>query len=485
MTPDVAASASVLASCTACGAEIVFDGRWACSACGLVHGSQAWGRRLEAAGWRVDAASVLAQGAAYMAAPGIPAAALAAAPLFGAAVGRGPIFSSSEADMCRSSPTDTRKRYLQQVDALTSGPRAAMAAKLRLRSGRVAIARHWSGDDATRSKWHEQRIEGVARRLARVEGCGAPLGVFHGKERSGAVHERALRNRCGDHVLCPKCLEIRRARMREGMERVLPQAREARKLQRSRFYRGPEGRWSERLLTLTVPHSGVPADDARAIRTAWRRWTQLVWDHLRKDRGCRRPPVWVRVLEIAGQQGAEGAHVHLHVWWLGPYIEHTVARHYWGQALQEHGTAGVPALARAEALGKAIDARTAQWLVTRRGPHGRPLQSVLWPHVHVEAARDDFGAKYATKMGLQLYLTKGSDVLRMHPLHAAACWHAMRSVRVLAWSRGWAPSRRREWLFHFIRRHTAAELAALRAEPGDGKPENMPPEKEKKPPSQA
>jgi hypothetical protein len=311
------------------------------------------------------------------------------------------------------------------------------------------------------------------------------VGVFEGVETSGLRHERPVVQRCGDHVLCQTCRNIRRFRAKKAMEEVVPRALEARRLQCSRYYRGPEGRWGPRMLTLTVPHSGVPADDARAIRTAWRRFSQLVWEHLKKDRGCELQPIWVRVLEIAAKANAAGGHVHLHVWWLGPFLDSVLAAHLWGRALAEHGVDS-PKQERGAAINAATDKRVGDWFATRRGPHGRPLAEIHRPVVDVTGDKGGRTAQYATKMGLALYAVKGSELERMHPLHAAASWEALRSVRVLQWSRGWAPNRERDWKYHFIRRHSPDENAHFRAETAPSpplRPAELPPPAHAPPPT--
>lgn len=346
------------------------------------------------------------------------------------------------------------------VEAQTSSARAAMAAKLRARSGRFSPGTA----QATRSKWHEDRIKGLAERATRILECGHPTGVFEGYTASQESVTAQVRQRCGDAVLCAACRWRRREHLRRGIAVKVPEARRYARLQMSKYYKGAEGRWSERLITLTTPHSGSPALDAQIIKRAWRMWTRKVTEHLKKDRGCERLPVWLRVVEVA-HEGRE-LHVHQHVWWLGPYLEHTLARHWWGEALREAGAPVLPpTLARAAALSKAIDARTERWLVTRRGKNGRHVEAVWWPHFYVNRAPKDVAAGYSSKMGAALYTTKGSEVEQLEPIQAAAAWHALKVVRSIAWARGWAPKRsERVWVWHSIRRHTQAEANELRAE---------------------
>ena len=345
-----------------------------------------------------------------------------------------------------------------EVEAQTSSARAAMASRLRCRSGRFAPG----SAQATRSKWHEDRIRGLAERATRILECGQPTGVFEGYTTSCEAVHAQVRKRCGDAVLCDTCRWRRREQLRRGITRQVPAARQYARLQLSRYYRGPEGRWSERLITLTTPHSGSPARDAQTIKRAWRIWTRKVAEHLKKDRGCERKPVWLRVIEVASE-GKE-LHVHQHVWWLGPYLEHTLARHWWGEALQEAGAPVLPpTIDRAEALAKAIDGRTGRWLVTRRGRNGRPVPQVWWPHFYINAAPKDVAAGYAAKLDVAMYTTKGSDIIQLEPVHAAAAWHALKVVRSIAWARGWAPARsERVWVWHYIRRNTLDEAMAIR-----------------------
>lgn len=379
----------------------------------------------------------------------VPASALGAAPLR-----RTPVFSSPDAHKCTSSRKREGIAYALEIERLTSGPRCAMAARLRARSGRSGLG---TTRQAERSKWHEDRIRGLAERANRLLTCGVQTGVFEGYTKKQERLTCAVKQRCGDAVLCRVCAWRRRQRLASGVTVQVPAARAARRMQMSMYYKGPEGRWSEKMLTLTTPHSGCPVTDARLIKRAWRIWTRKVEDHLRKDRGAELAPIWLRTIEAAA--AGTGVHMHQHVWWLGPYLEHAVARHLWGQALVDVGASGVPEIPRGEALSKAIDARAGKWLQTRRGANGRPLQTVRWPHVYIEKANADSASKYVAKLDVSLYVTKGSEVMQMEPLHAAAAWHALKVVRSIAWSRGWAPARPAvQWSWHYIRRMTPEEI---------------------------
>lgn len=348
-------------------------------------------------------------------------------------VARAPLFSSSEGYKCASPVEAVRKRkewgaWLAEAEMYTSLFRQRRAARHRLKSA---------------SHWHRVREKGQAERFDRIAQCGAVRWVLRRHTADGTT-ETPIESRCDCWRLCSKCLERRKYRLTTGIEAQREKAFSQHALQQARWYRGSEGRWSERLITLTVTHSESPAADARMLTRGWRELSARIARHLKLDRGCTLAPVWVRALEV--EPGGTGGHAHLHVWWFGPFLDHAWLRVQWGRIIQKMG-AKVPQKPWAEALAGSVDKRFADWGKTRRGQNGRAPAAVPWPVVDITGARSGDGAigRYAQKVGVNLhrYVGKGAKTVlqRVHPAHAASVYEALESARCVQWARGWAPKR--------------------------------------------
>lgn len=224
----------------------------------------------------------------------------------------------------------------------------------------------------------------------------------------------------------------------------------------SRFYKGAEGPWTEKLITFTVPHGDSVAADAECIRNTWPRVLRLIRKHLGKRGAVRRTPggklapisvPWCRALEVAGAE-----HVHLHVWWYGPFLDVVLLRKWWGELLIEAGRA-VPARQWGEVAGKGHgkDRRLAGWM-------GNPAkdQWVPWPVVDIRSEKGSGLGAYTQKVGLALYVQKGTDLQFMEPAHVAALYEVFEGTRAVQWARGWAPPK--------LRRHSGARFRRLTEE---------------------
>jgi hypothetical protein len=271
---------------------------------------------------------------------------------------------------------------------------------------------------------------------------------------TGAVESRDIYRRCDCWRVCWRCLDRRRRRLALDVVDVRGEAMRRHGWRSSPRYPGAEGRWSPKLLTLTVPHGPTVGDDARVLVRAWGLFFRKMLDHFRRDKGMKKcMPVWVRALEVA--HGGESGHAHLHVWMLGPFLDHVWVREHWGRALEECGRA-VPRESWDSEKLASLDGRTRALLRTRRGVHGRELPSVRWPVVDIRAEKKDIaevkakGVKpgdalgYALKAGLALYVVKADGARAdLHSWHRAQVYEALEGRRVVQWARGWAPRRRR------------------------------------------
>lgn len=311
-------------------------------------------------------------------------------------------------------------------------------------------------------RWHEQRRLGQAERFERMRRCGTTIAVqeSYDPDTGALLGTRPLLYHCDQWRVCARCQARRKRRLAREVLTTRAEARRAHRRELGRYYRGAEGRWGERLITLTVPHSGDPGQDVQTLVRAWREFQRRLLAHLSTDRECEGRPVWVRALEVAPSD--DGGHAHLHVWWIGPFLDHVWARVTWGRVLESMGIA-CPQRSWDDAMERLRDQRVRQWCRTRRGPHGRQPDTLPWPHVHLSLVRGDESgaAEYATKVGVAHYVAKGSDTLRMDARHAASVYQALEGARAVQWARGWAPARRRSPLVHRLRPLTHAERVEL------------------------
>ena len=423
---DAPCVASLVPDCPRCGNSLVWRGRWRCDACPAEIG---WTEYESRDGERVAQPE----------------------PLGGAALERAPIFSSSELNNWPSSRADRTKRaawlaWLEQVELYTSVWRKKRAARHRWKAAP-------SPDRPVGSKWHEVRALGQAERFERVAMCGAVRFVQR-RHTSEGTAERNLEYRCDCWRVCKKCLERRRFRLTSGLEvqRKRAFAIHAHRLRRG--YAGAEGRWSEKLITLTVPHGSSPGGDARVLTKAWRELSRKIATHLKKDRECEASPVWVRALEVA--PGATGGHAHLHLWWFGPFLDHAWLRVTFGRILEGMGVK-CPEKPWDDAVSSAVDARFSVWGRTRRGVHGREVDAVPWPVVDLGGRSSAAVGRYASKVGIAFYVTKGTKNQRLSPMHAASIYQALEGSRCVQWARGWAPKREPQEGVTYSRRRLTAE----------------------------
>ena len=235
--------------------------------------------------------------------------------------------------------------------------------------------------------WHRSRAGGQRRRFEIVDECGTNEVVVR-CEDCGHRGKRTTAF-CDQWGLCLGCRSRRgreyRKRFRDGRKRAL-HARE------HLMRRGANGgEWTEKFLTLTLPHSGDVVQDLKVLPKAWRWFWNRLREHLEKDRGVLPANigkvVYVRVIEVTAGTKDDG-HAHLHVYLICPYLHHEVVGLIWARAIAVHGykTGTRP-------LAEVLDEDMTEWrrdqlrrfLVTRRGPGGRPVDPLPNPVDHIEA----------------------------------------------------------------------------------------------------
>jgi hypothetical protein len=335
------------------------------------------------------------------------------------------------------------------IEALTSFGRRAQAARHLARGAKPTV-----DGEVVLSPWHAARARSLAERAERWRRCGELLFMA---EREGRVVP--VEHRCGDWRACHRCRDRRRYVLQSGGERVVQAAKRVLRVEMSRYYRGAEGRHSEKLFTLTVPHSGSVAVDAELVQKAWRGFLRQLTAHFkarmpekkaRKKSNISRVP-WIRAFEVAS---TTEAHFHVHVWMLAPFVDQVLVHVWWGRALL---AAGLPPermpMKRWEDVG-ARDPRVWEWA-------GRPAQDkqVPWPVADLRRAHT---ADYVGKVGLCDYVMKtDGQKSSLALVHMANAYEALSGMRIVQWSMGWAPRRGQEgW---HVRRATAMERAAWNA----------------------
>ena len=213
-----------------------------------------------------------------------------------------------------------------------------------------------------RRDWHANRARGHRDRFERVSACGS--GRARAKcEECGAEHELPVR--CDVWRVCLGCRAQsaieRRARFGRG--RVAAVRRSGRAGLFSSRRRG--GRWSEKHMTLTIPHLDVDGD-AETVRhrvssifEAWRRFTISLRKHWLGQRisvllglGLKRsearararveqriaPERYYRFFEWTPGHDLKG-HPHFHVWMLCPFLDRDWVSSTWAASLRGVGCA--------------------------------------------------------------------------------------------------------------------------------------------------
>jgi len=189
--------------------------------------------------------------------------------------------------------------------------------------------------------WHRRRAKAHRERFQRLAECG---GLQRRKSCDCGRCAGCVRLWCDDWRLCLGC-KGRRARFYR--ERLEAGRRECLRDHAREIARRDQYRWSERMMTATVPHSGNVARDIESLASAWRGFrgslARYMW---RLGLGWRDVPFW-RSLEVTE---SEGGHAHYHVWMLSPYLPRELLRHWWGRALPEEYRARLPRVSLVDAL---------------------------------------------------------------------------------------------------------------------------------------
>jgi hypothetical protein len=288
----------------------------------------------------------------------------------------------------------------------------------------------------SRADWHFARADGQRDRFERVAACG---------DREIAVtcddcgtEGRRIEARCSQARLCVICRGVRgadyRSTIRAGRNRGL------RSTSRLRRRGAPGGEWSERFMTLTIPHSGDIERDVSAINGAWPIFRKKLWEFFRREHRLPKHDLaevrFVRVLEITPGRENDG-HAHFHVYLLCPFIPHEFVRHIWGTALALVGYA-TPKRSLADVLAAADSSRRQQQLARLlKSTGGRPVQDVHWPVIDLRQCYGDVENELVKYLIKDAELRDGRLAL-VDPKLGARFYKALEGVRTIAMSRGFA-----------------------------------------------
>lgn len=222
------------------------------------------------------------------------------------------------------------------------------------------------------SQWHTSRAKGKRYMFQNIATCGQGSTLELVCRNSSCGERFTLPLGCGAAFFCPACRKRRAAAFRVDFQRkqlgLVAAANRAGLTHRFRR-RAAGGRFAERLVTLTVPHTderGTPLDVGERIDVlvaTWERFWRLFRDELRgKLRGFqsgitihnsreglpmprgKAPPrdelslfelvSSLRVLEWTPGGDGQG-HPHMHVWLFSPFIERARIASLWSRAHSE------------------------------------------------------------------------------------------------------------------------------------------------------
>lgn len=233
------------------------------------------------------------------------------------------------------------------------------------------------------AKWHQGRDNGQKYRFKKLGQCGSRMVIA--QCRACETDRKPVAEGCGIARLCERCslLNAKRRRARFGRARArvsidLQRIGYTRTRRKHGASRTPGGMWSDKMITLTVPHFLLCHVDEKAelrrygkaratdptmariyaVRAAWplfaralRRWFKLGGEVAKRAKRKRRekwvppqtiamplkdgtfvPPPMHRAFEwTPGKDGL--GHPHFHVWMLGPHVPGETVAAMWRDAL--------------------------------------------------------------------------------------------------------------------------------------------------------
>ena len=231
---------------------------------------------------------------------------------------------------------------LERCDAATTAGREARGEALAELASRSAGYRDHHAERSalfSLATWHERRGRGERARIEKVESCQTQGYVRQCPDCGTVDGVEVLLERCQSWRYCVACRGAHCAEFRERFDESAKQMRAVYAYELARPWR----RWSEKMHTLTVPHSGSAPKDFALLIHAWRRYSRRIREWLAsRDTRVKHygmPLPYLRVMELTG---SDAGHAHMHCWWLSPFLPHWVARVEWGKSLAYSDVVYVP-----------------------------------------------------------------------------------------------------------------------------------------------
>jgi hypothetical protein len=247
-----------------------------------------------------------------------------------------------------------RASWHRLVEAETYDYREEKARGLELvardRMRRAKLAGKDSHAVSEAGRWHKSRAQGARFRFASARNCGnGPRGLQLTCQACGLVTDRPLT--CGATLVCLSCRGRlqgkRRELIAEGIRELQRRATLAGLLRTNR----KGGRWSHKMVTLTIPHEPhhTIGDRIEVVHRAWPHFLKAfnAWlrtaapraEHCSKDAACGSCEAclanWYGSHEWTIGSDERG-HPHVHFWFFGPFVDVDVEE-LWRSALERVG----------------------------------------------------------------------------------------------------------------------------------------------------
>jgi hypothetical protein len=193
------------------------------------------------------------------------------------------------------------------------------------------------GHAKQQAHWHLARAKGQRERFDHVRDCQQRTTMQVLCAACGTVAEQNTRCRIG--IVCVSCrgkiASQRRGRFAHARRVVLDQAARRGLLNPKR----PGGAYSEKLLTLTLPHLREHDVTMRIefVLQAWPRFLKAINAWLRELGAAHTE--WLRHAEWTLGEADQQGHPHLHVWFFGPFLPRENLLEWWRTALVRVGFA--------------------------------------------------------------------------------------------------------------------------------------------------
>jgi hypothetical protein len=285
-------------------------------------------------------------------AQGPPSAAVAHLDTLG--VSRHPLETPKGLPGSRGQDLTPRARWARQVEALTDRYREQRAAELD-RKARDARRRKRSQkcsdlEVKRAGEWYASRARGQRWRFRNAEGCGeGPKALRVACSECGCFSDHPVS--CGVALVCLRCrgeLQAKRRAEVGASQRVsYEHAKRLGFLRRNR----KGGRWSDKFVTLTVPHMHEHSVGERVELIA-KAWTFLLKRFNEWKRALFPSVCWCLAIEgshrvhdhvrwygsLEWTPGSDpGGHPHVHLWFMGPYLDQFALADWWRGALEKAG----------------------------------------------------------------------------------------------------------------------------------------------------